>query len=282
MQIAPIRDATARALPAQPRARGTGRVRAGLRGKLTVLRDLEQSGSTKLLFPRSHEGMTAVILNSAGGVTGGDRFDISAQVDTGATLRLTTQAAERAYRAQPGEVGRVQTRLDIGAGARLFWLPQETILFDGSALSRRLSVTMAPDAEALIVEPLVLGRAAMGEDLAQLTFVERIDIHRDGALLYADRTRLSADLVRADHSATLAGHRAAATVILASPRADAMLPILRARLPAAGPARGGASLIRPDLISCRILARSGYELRKLLIPLLETLTETDLPRPWML
>ena len=77
------------------------------------------SGSSKLLFPRAKDALQAVYLNSSGGVTGGDAFEIEARAQENAHLVMTTQAAERIYRALPGETGRVDTRLTLEPGARL-------------------------------------------------------------------------------------------------------------------------------------------------------------------
>jgi urease accessory protein len=261
---------------AQPRALGAARIVAGPAG----LRGLRQSGALRVLFPRGVPGQTlAVTLNTSGGVTGGDRFRLEAEAEKGARLTLTTQAAERIYRAQPGEIGSVETRLTLGPGARLDWLPQETILFDRCALRRRLLVDMAPDASLLLVEPLILGRRAMGEVLTDMRLSDRIEIRRGGDLIFTDATRLTgAVAARMRGLATGGGASAMASVLLASPGAEARLDRIRAHLPETG----GASLIRPDLIFARLLAEDGFALRASLLPLLAELHGGTLPRTWML
>ncbi|MCB2133095.1 MAG: urease accessory protein UreD, partial [Rhodobacteraceae bacterium] len=128
------------------------------------LQGLRQAGSLKLLFPRPvGRGIEVVAVNTAGGITGGDRFGIRAEAGAGTLLTVTTQAAERAYRAQQDEVAAVENRVIAEAGAEVRWLPQETILFDRCALRRRLRIDLAPDARLLAAEPLIFGRAAMGE-----------------------------------------------------------------------------------------------------------------------
>ena len=223
-------------LPPQPRAVGVGHVSTKLRDGRTVLDKLHQQGSTKLLFPRGHgSAMNAVMLNTGGGITGGDRFRLSADVGVGCHLVLTTQAAERAYRAQPGEVGRVETVLSVAEGARLDWLPQETLLFDGSALNRRLKIELAPDARMLLVEPVVFGRTAMGEVLHDLSFHDRVDISRDGKTEFADRTRLNGDAVaKLAGRATGDGCDAMASVVYAAADAGVFLDRARALMPQTG------------------------------------------------
>jgi len=262
------------------RARGRGHLRVGRRGPASVLRDLSQSGSGKLLFPRhGAEALQAVWLNTAGGITGGDRFALSAEAETGAALSLTTQAAERIYRAQPGAPGEVRTVLTAGAGARIDWLPQETILFDGAALDRRLDIRMTADARVLACETLLFGRAAMGEVVHRLSFRDRIDLHVDGRLAFADRLRLDGDAAAAlSRRGVAGGAHAMASVLLAAPGAESYLNPLRALLPQSA----GVSAPDRSILFLRLVAPDGFELRRHLIPVLRLLSGADLPRPWTL
>lgn len=262
-----------------PRARGQAEVSVADYGGTTRIAGLRQQGSMKLLFPRSYDRVTAVALNTSGGVTGGDNFDLSATAQVGTQLTVTTQAAERAYAAMAGEIGQIRNRLRVENGAQLHWVPQETILFDNAAIDRRLTAEIEGDGELLIVEPLIFGRVAMGETVKTLNFRDRIDITRDGQLIYADRARIDdAALTRAAGLSTLSGQLAAVNVVFAAPRAESLLPTVRDLLPSTG----GASLIRDDLLVARILAPLGYDLRSALVPILETITGTALPRPWMI
>lgn len=264
----------------QPRAQGAVTLGVKRRGEASVLDRLHQQGSLKLLFPRAPgSALTGVLLNTAGGVTGGDRFECGARVASGCNLVLTTQAAERAYRAQPGEIARIGNRITLEDGARGDWLPQETILFDGSALSRRLTLELSADSRGLLVEPVIFGRAAMGERLHDIRFDDRIDVIRDRELVFADRTRLHGDAVaRLRGPATGAGCGAMASVLLAAADADRFLPAARALMPTTG----GVSLVREGLLFARILAADGFALRRSLIPLIHCLGPEALPRTWMI
>lgn len=265
---------------AQPRAVGAVRLstKPGPRG--TVLDGLRVSGSLKLLFPRpSGLGLDAVLVNTAGGVTGGDRVTTEAHVGGGTTLTLTTQAAERAYRARDAVPGRVSTEITVEADANAAWLPQETILFDGAYLARRLTVALAETSRFLMVEPLVFGRAAMGEELRAARFRDRIEITRSGAPLYTDAIRLTGDIAATlDRPAIANGARAMASLVYAAPDAAAMVDRLRALLPEAA----GASLIRDGLLAARLLAPDAWTLRQSLVPAIKLLNSNEIPRPWML
>ncbi len=239
---------------------------------------MRQSGALKLVFPRRHgvDDVEAVAVNSAGGITGGDRFFLTANVGAGAHLRLTTQAAERVYRAQSGS-GQISTQITVGQGAKLHWLPQETILFEGGALRRRFAVDMAQDAQFLLVEPLVFGRQAMGEDLSRFLLDDRIIVRRAGLPLYLDGTRLTTG-AQLQRGAQVGGARAAAQVVMVGPMAAASLPVVRSQLPATA----GASLIGDDLLVVRMLAADSFALRQDLLPILDHLTDNQLPTSWRL
>lgn len=265
------------AVGAQPRARGVARLVAKARAGTSVIRDLHQAGSAKLVFPRADFGLQAVLVNTAGGITGGDRFDLTFEAEAGTHLTLTTQAAERAYGAQQAETGRLTTHLTVGAGARINWLPQETILFERCRYARAMRIDMAANARLLFVEPLVFGRTAMGETLTDIDFADRVEMYRAGTPLFCDAMNIRGDAV--DHLGRVAGHAAAlASVVYIAPDAAAHLDAIRAMLPEAA----GASLIGDDLLHIRLLASDSFLLRQTLMPILVRLGETSLPRAWMI
>jgi urease accessory protein len=266
--------------PSQPRALGNLSVTSKTYGDASVLGDLYQSGCLKALFPRANAaGLTGVFLNTSGGMTGGDRLTIRADAGPNSRLTLTSQAAERVYLAQPGPPAQLTTTLRVAKAARIDWLPQETILFNGAALKRRLEVDLAPDATFFAVEPLVFGRVSMGETLTKGSFADNITIRRDGVPIFADAVRLSGDIAtQMSGPATAAGQFAMASVIYAAADAEGLLGPLRALLPATA----GASLIRPGVLYARILAPDSYILRRSLVPIIARLHGAAPPKTWML
>lgn len=177
-------------LPSHPsgvlpqRARGAVDVAVSLREGSTRLARLRQSGCLKCILPHVFRpDAEAVLVNTSGGVTGGDEIGVTATLGAGTQMSITTQAAERIYRTLDGTTGRVRTQIKVGTGAHLGWLPQETILFDRARLSRNLDITLGPDASLLLCEMLVFGRAAMGEQVRSLHLEDRISITRVGAPL---------------------------------------------------------------------------------------------------
>ena len=255
-------------------------VSAELRDGSPHLGQLRQEGSLKVLLPRQAPGdpVEAVLLNTSGGLTGGDRLRMAAQAGPGARLVLSTQAAERVYRSAGG-MAEVEAALAVGPGGRLDWLPQETILYDGAALDRRLRLDLASGGRALLVEPVILGRRAMGERVRAATLRDRWDVWQDGRILFADRLRMEGEAWAALESpGTLGGAGAWASFLLLSPEASVLLGPLRGLLPASA----GASLVREGVLFARILAEDGFRLRQALVPALELLADRPLPKVWRL
>lgn len=266
------------AAPAVARAQGEVSLAVKARDGGTTLRKLRQSGSLKCLFPRNdRRALQAVLLNCAGGVTGGDRLSLAARAEAGTTLTLATQAAERIYRALPGERGRIETRLDVAEGARVNWLPQETILFEGCSLERSLTIELQEGATLLLTEPLVFGRLAMGETLASARVLDRMEVRRAGVPIYLDRIRLAGDVqAQLDRPGVAGGARAMASLVYVAPDAEAQLAMLRDFLPH----HAGASLIHEDVLVMRLLSHDSNEMRSRLVPILNHMSHDGLPRCW--
>src|ERR1700733_470714 len=182
------------AIFAANRARGAVKFDVRLVEGLTRRHHLHESGSLRVRFPSPEaDGLSAVFVNTAGGVAGGDRFDIDIATGEGSRLAVTTAAAEKVYRAQ-GPAAQLNIALNAAAGSHLAWLPQETILFDGARMSRRIDIDLAESASLLPCEIVVFGRAAMGERMLHGEFVDRWRLRRGGRLVFAETVRLGGDI----------------------------------------------------------------------------------------
>lgn len=218
-----------------------------------------------------------VLLNTGGGLTGGDRIAVSADVGAGAEMSLTTQAAERVYRASDDTDAHVAVRLGVGNGGVLRWLPQETILFDRARIARSFDVTLGTGATFVGLEAVVLGRRAMGERVTSAALTDRWRIRCNDTLLWADQLVLSGDLeAHFDDPAVGNGARSYASLVVAGPLAEAAVAHMRPVLPPTA----GVSLVRPDLALARVLAPDAKSLRAALIPLLAAASGQVLPRVW--
>ena len=185
---------TASAIFAANRARGSVTFDVHQVEGVTRRRHLHESGSLRVRFPSPEaEGLSAVFVNTAGGVAGGDRFDIDIAAGEGSRLSVTTAAAEKIYRAQ-GPAAQINIALKAADGSRLAWLPQETILFDRARVARRIDIDLAENASLLLCEIVVFGRAAMGERMLHGEFVDRWRMRRGGRLVFAETIRLDGDI----------------------------------------------------------------------------------------
>jgi urease accessory protein len=265
------------------RARGIGRVSATQLEGRTRLSTLFQEGCGKIRLPNTHSGaLEAVLINTAGGITGGDHLQWGADLGPGGHMVLTTQACERSYRST-GDFAHVETKLRVGAGAHLDWLPQETILYAASKLDRRLDVELAEGATLTAIEAVLLGRDAMGEDARDALLRDTWRIRRNGRLIHAEATRLSGADTERDSIALLAGCNAFATIVhiaASGDRATALSERIQADLP---PGRGIAASVIGERLVIRAMAESGLHLRRLIVPTLVTLAGAGaLPRLWHL
>jgi urease accessory protein len=244
------------------------------------LKDLRQQGSYRAIFQRPIQGtVEAVIINTAGGITGGDEFATVIAANDHAKISVTTQAAERIYRARNFTLGSMQTRLCAKPNAQLYWLPQETILFEGSRLCRRLEAEVAEDSKFLMVEPLVFGREASGETLKSCYLDDSVCITTGGKPIYVDRIKLSGDVASIlKRPAVANGGRAMASIVLVDPTAKAMLAGVQALLPSSA----GASLLADNILVVRLLCADSFALRNALLPILKHLTHNAVPKNWRL
>ena len=197
------------------RARGAVRFDVHARDGVTRRGVLHESGSLRVRFPSSEgAGLSGVFVNTAGGVAGGDRFDIEIAVGQGARLTLTTAAAEKVYRA-PGAAAQLNIALKVAAGAHLGWLPQETILFDRARVHRRFDIELDEAASLLLCEIVVFGRTAMGERMEQGEFVDRWRLRRGGRLVFAETVRLDGNIgAKLARSAVVRGGAAIGTALI--------------------------------------------------------------------
>jgi urease accessory protein len=283
---APCGAPPAEGQPILQRAAGALRLQVQLRDGRSVLRSLYQQAPCRTLMPDTDPGapFEAVLVNTSGGLVGGDRLDSEIGIGPQAAATLTSQAAEKLYRSTGADT-RVETRLSAGAGAWAEWLPQETILFDGARLRRRLSVTLAPDARLLAAEIVLFGRAAHGESFTHGFLHDSWAIHRNDRLAWTDAIRLEGDIA-AERSRAFGFGRTAgyATLLHAGPAAASFLPVAR-DIAASVPAEGGATLVN-GLLLLRFLADDAARLRQAVViaagglrAAIAGLPET-LPRVW--
>jgi urease accessory protein len=241
---------------------------------------VHEAGALRVRFPNvARKGaLDAVIINTAGGMTGGDRFDIDVAVGAGARLTVTTAAAEKIYRSL-GPAAEIGVKLDVGPGAALAWLPHQTILFDRVRLRRSIEVGLAPDANLLLAEALVFGRSAMGETVAQGHFFERWRVRRGSTLVFAESLRLDGAMTQRLAERAIAGGGVAVASVLKLPGDEEAVAAVRA-LEKDFAGEVGVSAWN-GLAVARLVAPDGAALHHDLIAVLTALGDMPLPRLWL-
>jgi urease accessory protein len=261
------------------RAQGAVKFDVKLEEGVTRRGVLHESGSLRVRFPSPEaDGLSGVFVNTAGGIAGGDRFDIDIRAGAGARLTLTTAAAEKVYRA-PGPAAQLNVALKAEAGAQLFWLPQETILFDRARISRRIDIDLAEDAKLLLCEIVVFGRSAMGERMLHGEFIDRWRLRRGGKLAFAETIRLDGDIgAKLAQSAIAKGGVAIGTALIV-PGDEAVV----ARIREVSETFGGEVGISAwnGFAMARFCAQDAARLRADMMSVLGRASRVPLPRLWL-
>lgn len=264
---------------------GRVRVDGGIRASLvcgprgTGIGTLHESGGYRLMRPRSDHGFEGVVVNTGGGMVGGDKVQLQIGAEAGTQAVITSQSAERVYRALDSNDTQVDVRLSLGGGAALAWLPQGTILFDRARLTRRMNVDLAADARFVAGEMLVFGRTASGERITAGSLRDHWRVTRGGNLIYADSVRIEGDLQAQLARPGLAGGACVAGVMLAVlPSAVDLLGRVREKLENA-PCRVAASAW-DDMLVVRGLADRLEPLAQVFGRVAPLLMGRPLPRVW--
>lgn len=262
------------------RTRGALRLAFAARNGRTALTESFQKGAFRVRFPRAVTGSPpeAVLINTAGGLTGGDRLDAAVSLGPDTRVVVTSQACEKIYRSSGGET-RIRSAIDLARAAELDWLPQPTILFDQARLLRETQVDLAADSRLLLLEACVLGRTAMREVFQDGALSDHWRIRRNGRLIYADTVALRGDVpTRLGNRWGLGANRAYAALLYVAPDAEARLEQMRTLLRDAQ--SEGAASAWNGLLAVRLLAADGYSLLQSVSHIVREFRGEPLPRLW--
>jgi urease accessory protein len=276
-----VRNAVAEAARTFAANRAVGRVALAVRAGAGVTRRarLREEGSLRVRCPGPASAeLEAIIVNTAGGVAGGDRLTLDVTVEPGARLIVTTAAAEKVYRTL-APAAAMDVKLEVGAAAALAWLPQETILFDRARFDRTIDIELAADARLLLAEAIVFGRSGMGEAVGDGALFDRWRLRRDGRLVHAEAMRLDGAVTAKLAQPAVANGGIALATVLAVPADEGTAASVRAlgdRLHG----EVGVSAWNGFAVA-RLCAADGAALRHDLIAVLTQLRGLPLPRLWL-
>jgi urease accessory protein len=242
--------------------------------------DVYQRSPIRVLFPRTAGPQVeeAVLVNTSGGIAGGDRLQSSVTAMDNASIAVTTQAAEKVYRAI-NESAHITTTLKARDAAKLAWLPQETIIFNRARIRRRTQIEVSSGAELLALEWLVLGRAAHGEKISAGDIMDSWRVRKDGRLVWADGFRATDDVFpHLSREALLSDCTAAATLLYFGPDLEVRLQLIR-DLASSLECHCAATLVG-GLMVVRFAARASCDLRSALRNLLQQFGNQLAPGPF--
>ena len=248
-------------------------------GVVTQRSRVREDGALRVRCPGPASGeLEAVIVNTAGGVAGGDRFTLDVTVEPRARLVVTTAAAEKVYRTLAAEAT-IDVKLDVAAAASLAWLPQETILFDRARLKRAIDIDLAEDARLVLAEAIVFGRSGMGETVDDSFLFDLWRVRRGGRLIHAEAIRFDgAVAARLAQPAVAKGGIAVATVLVV-PGDEGTAAGVRAL---GDHMRGEVGVSAWNgLAVVRLCAADGEALRHDVVAVLAAVRGAPLPRLWL-
>jgi urease accessory protein len=280
VNVSPSEVAAPATLPASIRASGELKLVVAHTDSGSAAEDIAESGPLRVRFPRiREERLEAILINTAGGIVGGDKLEFQIETREDASLVITSQAAEKIYRSN-GLTSRISVSLKAEAGSELFWLPQETILFDRARVEREIEADVSSEGSLAICEAIVFGRHAMGEKVARGLLRDRWRIRRDGKLIFADALMLDGDIKSTlNRTAAMNGKIGMATMVCVSREAMSKLDAVREALTGEG-IEAGASAFDGMLVA-RILAEDSISLRAAVLSALEA-AGTPPPRAYSL
>ena len=226
----------------------------------------------KHLYAEGPQVCQHIIVHPPGGIAGGDQLNISASVGEQAWAQLTSPGAAKWYRANGPAYQ--QLTLQVAAGATLEWLPQESIVYSGAQAELQTRIELQGDARLCYWDIVALGRPASGERFDSGEFRSRLDIRRDGQLLWHERQRIAGNDGLLDSPIGLGGQPVFATLLITGDIDAELLERCR-ELPSA--VRGDLTQL-PGLLVARCLADQALHARAWLIALWQQLRPALLGR----
>jgi urease accessory protein len=267
------------AIFAANRARGAVRFDVSGIDGVTRRRELHEAGSLRVRFPSPEDkGLSAVLVNTAGGIAGGDRFDIDIAAGADARLTVTTAAAEKIYRAD-GAPAELNVTMKVEDRSHLSWLPQETILFDRARIHRRFEIGLSESASLLLCEIVVFGRLAMGERMLAGEFVDHWRLSRGSRLVFAENVRLDGGIGGKLASPAIAKGGVAIGTALIVPGDEALVDQIRQLSETFGGEVGISAW--NGFAMARFCAQDAARLRADMMAVLGRASGSALPRLWL-
>lgn len=257
------------------------------RGERSVLAKRSSFGPLavqKALYPEGDLVCHAILLHPPGGIAGGDRLEISIEVETGARALLTTPGATKWYRSTGAEASQC-VGISVARNALCEWLPQENIFFESARARNALTVDLQEGAVFCGWDVMCLGRTASGERFQAGQIRQHLRVTRGARPLFEELGTVEGGGALLESPIGLAGYPICATFIMAGVAVDRdALDLCRAAVPA-GDCKWGVSAMGEVTIA-RCLTRTAEAAREYFLRMWEHLrpryaqVPARVPRIW--
>ena len=146
---------------------------------------LFQKGASKAIIPNVDDALQQMILiNTAGGITSGDNYSTSIELDN-SSMCTSTQAAEKIYKGISNP-GIVDVEVNLKNNSNMYWLPQEMILFNNCNIRRKININIEDNSNFLMSESIVFGRTSMKEKFTTGLYSDFWKIHKNKKLVHVE------------------------------------------------------------------------------------------------
>ncbi len=249
----------------------------GWRARLEL--EFERRGARSVLASRRHDGPLvvqkslhpegegichAIVVHPPAGIAGGDHLSLAARTGPRAHVVLATPGAGKWYRSS-GAWARQDIRFDVAANACLEWLPQETILFDGTLADLRTEVRLEQGARYLGWDIMCFGRSGSGERMRRGHCRMLVRVETGGRPLFIERGDIEGGAAQFDSPAALGGHSVCGTFLAVAPACDkALVTACREHRPERGE---GAVTLLPGVLLARYLGDSSESAKRYFVRL---------------
>ncbi len=255
----------------------------------TALAEVQPSGPLRVqkLF-HDRDLAHCYVLHPPGGMVSGDDLHCRFHVHPDARILVTTPAAGKLYRSRSNESLQIAaTTVQVDDGGICAYLPQDTIVFNGSNGKLETNVSLSSSASYFGWEHTIFGRSAGALPFVSGQLSQCLTISRDHKLLYRDRLQIDAEVLNSGSG--LRGMTSLASCILILPAeaqgSDELVETCRLSLEGFE-GISGVTAIRDGLISIRLLSSLSEDTRTALERLWSAVGEflmarkVETPRIW--
>lgn len=224
------------------------------RAERTVLARRMHEGPLLVQRPFYPEGPSPChlyLIHPPGGVAGGDKLTLRADLEAGAHALITTPAATKLYRSG-GREAIVENLFTVADGAVLEWLPQETLAFSDAHVRLATRVDIQGRGRFVGWEVVGLGRPASGEKFTLGSLRQRFEVYRDGNPLFLERSVIEGDDAVLHAAWGLSENPVFATMVITADAPQALLDAVRGRITCDAPGRFAMTALS-GVVVCRYI-----------------------------